>query len=135
MRLFFSIPLTNPLITPFINIRSIYKARERPSRIYSWTALVASQFLIEAPWNIFGSSLLFCSWYWTIGLSNDRAGYTYLMLGIIYPLYYTSFGQAIASLAPTAAVGGLLFSVFFTFVFAFSGVMQPFAQLGWWKWV
>jgi len=61
--------------------------------MYSWTALVTSQILIEIPWNLLGSTLLFLCWYWPVGLHADRAGYTYLMLGIVFPCYYTTIGQ------------------------------------------
>lgn len=113
----------------------IYEARERPSKVYSWTALVTSQFFIELPWNILGSSILFCCWYFTVGFSADRAGYTYLMLGIIFPLYYTTIGQAVTAMSPTADVAALLFSIVFIFILTFDGVLQPYSQLGWWQWM
>ena len=68
-------------------MRTIYEIRERPSRMYSWTALVTSQMLIELPWNIFGSFILFVSWYWTVGFENARAGYTFLILVLAFPAY------------------------------------------------
>lgn len=94
-----SVPLSNQLQGVFIRMRDIYEIRERQSRVYSWTALVTSQLLIELPWNIFGSALLFCSWYWTVGFETSRAGYTYLMLGVVFPFYYTSIAQV--SFSPT----------------------------------
>lgn len=74
-------------------MRSIYEIRERPSRMYSWTALVTSQILVELPWNVLGSFILFITWYWTVGFDNSRAGYTFLMMVIAYPFYYTTFGM------------------------------------------
>jgi ATP-binding cassette subfamily G (WHITE) protein 2 (SNQ2) len=84
--------------------------------MYNWTALVVSQMLVEIPWNILSSSLFFVCWYWTVGFASDRAGYTYLMYGIIFPLYYTTIAQAVAALAPTAVISALLFSALFAFV-------------------
>ncbi|KAF5379148.1 hypothetical protein D9615_006042 [Tricholomella constricta] len=130
-----SVPLSNQLQVPFIATRSIYEIRERPSRMYSWTALVTSQLLIELPWNILGSTLLYFCWFWTVGFSSSRAGYTYLVLGIIYPLYYTTIGQAVAAMSPNAEIAALLFSFLFSFVIMFNGVLQPFSQLGWWRWM
>lgn len=109
-------PLTNQLQVPFIRTRSIYEIRERPSRMYNWTALITSQFLAEIPWNIFGSSLFFLCWFWTVGYSNSRAAYTFLVYAVIFPLYYTSFGQAVASMVPAPELAALLFSVLFSFV-------------------
>ncbi|KAI9065216.1 pleiotropic drug resistance ABC transporter [Trametes sanguinea] len=130
-----SVPLSNQLQVAFIEMRNIYEVRERHSRMYSWTALVTSQILIELPWNILGSSLYFLCWYWTVGFPTDRAGFTYFMLGFWFPLYYTTIGQAVASMAPNAEIAALLFSFLFSFVLTFDGVLQPYRQLGWWQWM
>ncbi|KAF8960414.1 pleiotropic drug resistance ABC transporter [Flammula alnicola] len=130
-----SVPLSNQLQVPFINMRTIYEIRERPSRMYSWSALVASQILIELPWNILGSLILFFTWYWTVGFETSRAGYTFLMIVIVFPSYYTTFGQAVAAMAPSAEIAAVLFSFLFSFVITFNGVLQPFSQLGWWRWM
>ncbi|THH12068.1 hypothetical protein EW145_g234 [Phellinidium pouzarii] len=130
-----SVPLANQLQVVFIEFRDIYEVRERPSRMYSWTALVTSQMLVEAPWNIFGSSVFFLCWYWTVGFDTSRAGYTYLMFGVVYPLYYTTIGQAVAAMAPNAPIASILFGSLFSFVISFNGVLQPFRELGWWQWM
>ncbi|KAJ7852075.1 hypothetical protein B0H14DRAFT_3085739 [Mycena olivaceomarginata] len=100
-----------------------------------WTALLTSAFLSELPWNILGSSLYFLCWYWTVGFESSRAGYTYLMIGVVFPLWYTSFGQAVAAMAPSAEIAAVLFSFLFSFVTTFNGVLQPFRALGWWQWM
>ena len=114
-----SVPLANQLQVPFINTRNIYEIRERPSRMYSWSALVTSQILVEMPWNILGSSLFFLCWFWTVGFPSDRGGYTYLMYGVVFPMYYSTIGQAVAAMSPNAEIAALLFSFFFTFVLTF----------------
>ena len=93
-----SVPLAQQLQVPFIDMRSLYEVRERPSKMYSWTALLTAQILAEVPWNILGSSLFFLCWYWTVGYSSEamRAGYVYLALGVLFPLYYTTIGQVSA---------------------------------------
>jgi ATP-binding cassette, subfamily G (WHITE), member 2, SNQ2 len=111
-----SVPLTNQLQVPFLDMRSVYEIRERPSRMYSWTAMITSQVLTEIPWNILGTSLFFLCWFWTVGFDNDRAGYTYLSFGIIFPLYFTTFGMAVAAMSPNAEIAALLFSFLFSFV-------------------
>jgi ATP-binding cassette subfamily G (WHITE) protein 2 (SNQ2) len=95
-----SVPSASQLMVPFVKTRSIYEIRERPSRMYSWTALLTAQLLVEIPWTILGSTLMFLCWFWTVGFSNDRAGYTFLMLGIVFPIYYTSIGQVSLPLCP-----------------------------------
>jgi ATP-binding cassette, subfamily G (WHITE), member 2, SNQ2 len=121
-----SVPLANQLMVVFINMRSIYEIRERPSRMYSWTALVTSQFLTDLPWNIAGSSLFYLCWYWTVGYDTDRAGYTYLMIGVLFPMYYTSIGQATAAMCPNAEIAAILFSLLFSFVITLC-VFYPFS--------
>ena len=111
-----SVPLASQIQVSFINMRSIYEIRERPSRMYSWLALLTSQILVEIPWNIFGATLFFVSWYWASGFQNDRAGYTYLMFGLIFPIYYTTIGQSIAAMSPSAEIAAILFNVLFSFV-------------------
>ncbi|KZT26095.1 pleiotropic drug resistance ABC transporter [Neolentinus lepideus HHB14362 ss-1] len=130
-----AVPLASQLQVPFIRTRSVYEIRERPSRMYSWTALVTALVSVEIPFNIFGSSLYFLCWYWTVGFPNSRAGYTYLVYAVLFPLYYTSIGQAVAAMSPSADIAAIVFSFLFSFVLTFNGVLQPFRLLGWWKWM
>lgn len=130
-----SVPLANQLQVPFIDMRNVYEIRERPSRMYAWTALVTSQILAEVPWNIVGSSLFFLCWYWTVGFPTSRGGYTYLLYAVVNPVYYTTIGQAVAAMSPNTEIAALLFSFLFSFVVTFNGVLQPFRELGWWRWM
>ncbi|KAG8789944.1 hypothetical protein FRC12_013096 [Ceratobasidium sp. 428] len=130
--------LSNQLQVEFINFRNIYEYREKQSKMYSWIPLVTSSLLVELPFNIFGSAMFYFCWYWTVGLPSDsnRAGYMWLILCICFPLYYTTFSQAVAAMAPNAMISGLLFSFLFSFVLTFNGVMQPYSQLiPFWKWM
>jgi ATP-binding cassette subfamily G (WHITE) protein 2 (SNQ2) len=84
--------------------------------MYSWTALITSQFIVELPYNIFSSSVFFLCWYFAVDFPMSRAGYTYLMMGVLLPLYYTSIGQAMAAMAATVEIAALLFTSMFSFV-------------------
>ncbi|KAJ8519083.1 hypothetical protein ONZ45_g3902 [Pleurotus djamor] len=130
-----SSPLAGQMLVPLIASRDIFEVRESASRTYSWSVLATSQLLVEIPWNILGSTLFFLCWYWTVGFDSDRGGYSYLMFGVLFPCYFTTIALAIASMAPTAAIAGLLFNFLFSFVLTFNGVVQPFSQLGWWQWM
>jgi ATP-binding cassette, subfamily G (WHITE), member 2, SNQ2 len=111
-----SAPLGQQLVVPYVNLWNIYKIRERPSRMYHWSALITSQIMVELPWNILGSSLFFVCWYFTVGFETSRAGYTYLMYGVLFPIYYTTVAQAVASTTQTSEIAGLLYSFIFSFV-------------------
>ena len=95
MSMIISVPLSNQLQVPFIDMRNIYEVRERHSRMYSWTALLTAQIAAEVPWNILGSGIFFLCWYWTVGFESAamRVGYVYLALGVLFPLYYSTVGQ------------------------------------------
>ena len=114
--LILSVPGAQQLQIPFISSRTIYEIRERPSKMYSWSAWVTAQLLVELPWNVFSGTLLFFCWYWTVGYPTDRAGYTFLMLAVLTPFYYTSVGQAMAAMVPTVEIAALLFTSLFSFV-------------------
>jgi len=116
MTLILSVPGAQQLQIPFIASRTIYEIRERPSKMYSWSAWVTAQILVELPWNMFSGVLLFFSWYWTVGYPTERAGYTFLVLVVLTPYYYTTIGQAVAAMAPTVELAALLFTSSFSFV-------------------
>jgi len=114
--LILSVPGAQQLQIPFIASRTVYEIRERPSKMYSWSAWVTAQILVELPWNVFGGVLLFFCWYWTVGFPTDRAGYQFLVFAVLIPAYYTTIGQGAAAMAPTVEIAALLFTLFFTFV-------------------
>ena len=114
--LILTVPGAQQLQIPFIANRTIYEIRERPSKMYSWTAWVTSQILVELPWNMFGGVLLFFCWYWTVGYPSDRAPYTFFIFAVLVPFYYTTIGQAVAAIAPTLEIATLLFTSTFSFV-------------------
>ncbi|GAA5921798.1 hypothetical protein JCM3775_001825 [Rhodotorula graminis] len=123
-------PLSQQLQPKFIGLRSLYNARERPSRMYSWPVFVASAIIVEMPYNIVCGTIFFVCWYWTVGFpyTTDRAGYAYAMY-MVFELYYPTFAQAVASFSPNAMAASVLFSTFFSFVIIFNGVVQPPVQL------
>jgi len=106
------VPVVLQMQVVFIHTRSIYEIRERPSCTYSWTALVAALILSELPFNLIGSTIFYLLWYFLMGLPPDRAGFTFLLMGIVFPCYYTTFGLAVAAMAPNAEVAGNLYNFF-----------------------
>ena len=109
-------PLANQMQGIFFNTRQVYEIRERPSRMYSWTALITAQILGEAPLNVVCSSIYFLLWYWLVGFPSSRAGYSYLMLGVMFPMYLTTFALWVAAMSPNPAIAAQLFGFFFGFV-------------------
>ena len=97
--------------------------------MYSWTAFVAAQILVEIPWSILSSAVFYFCWYWTVGFPNDRAGYSFLMLAVMFPTYYTTIGQAVAAMCPSAEIAGLVFGTLFSFVLSLCVLFSPFSDL------
>ncbi|KAG0701458.1 ABC-2 type transporter-domain-containing protein [Suillus ampliporus] len=129
------IPLVHQLMAVYIDIRMVYEIRERSSRMYDWTALVMSQLAAELPWNMTSSAMFFFCWFWTVGYPTDRAGYTFLIFFVAFPFYYTTLGHGIASMAPSAPVASLYYTTLIIFIMIFDGVIQPFVELNWWRWM
>ncbi|KIY68744.1 hypothetical protein CYLTODRAFT_489562 [Cylindrobasidium torrendii FP15055 ss-10] len=130
-----SLPLGFQIQEPFINMRSVYEIRERPSRMYKWTAFVSAQLVAEIPWNLLGSAFLFLTMYWLVFPGGAGAGYAYLMLGIVYPLYYSSFSMAVAAMVPRADLAAVLAIPLFSLALIFGGVLQPYSEMNWWRWM
>ncbi|KAM0791176.1 hypothetical protein ACM66B_005660 [Microbotryomycetes sp. NB124-2] len=123
-------PLSQQLQPKFLDFRTLYLARERPSRMYNWPTMVFAAIVVEMPWNIFAGTLFFLCWYWTVGFPSEtnRAGYAYFLF-MLFELYYPTFAQFVAAMAPNAMLASVLFATFFSFVIIFNGVVQPYAQL------
>ncbi|KAK4051085.1 ATP-binding cassette transporter snq2 [Microbotryomycetes sp. JL221] len=123
-------PLSQQIQPKYIDLRTLYKARERPSRMYNWPTMVFSAVVVEMPWNIFAGTLFFFTWYWTVGFPSEtnRAGYAYFMF-VLFELYFPTFAQWVAAMAPNAMLASVLFATFFSFVIIFNGVVQPYSQL------
>ncbi|KAG6838733.1 hypothetical protein C0991_009116, partial [Blastosporella zonata] len=43
--------------------------------------------------------------------------------------------MAVTAMVPSPEIAALLFSVLFSFVLTFNGVLQPYRLLGWWQWM
>lgn len=125
MILVFGLSSAQHMLGKFIQSRTVYEIRESPSRMFTWSAFLVSQILIEIPWNTLASSLLFFCWYWTTGFSSSQAGFSYLFYPIVFPLFSTTFGQAIAAISPTAVFGSTLLSVVFSFIVILYALFSP----------
>lgn len=73
-------PLSQQLQPKWVGLRTLYTARERPSRMYNWLTFVFAGIAVEIPWNILCGTLFWASWYWMAGFpkASNRAGYAYM---------------------------------------------------------
>lgn len=124
-------PLIQQLQPKFLAFRSLFKAREANSKIYSWLAFTIASTLVELPYSIVAGTLyFFCWWFGSVGrgASGFASTYTWLML-MAFEVYYIGFGQAIASFSPNDLLASILVPIFFLFVVSFCGVVVPYAAL------
>ncbi|KAL2010264.1 hypothetical protein VTN00DRAFT_6071 [Thermoascus crustaceus] len=56
-------------------------------------------------------------------------GATMWFIFMLYQMYHTSFSQSLAIVAPDAETAAMLTILFYTFILAFTGVVQPLPQL------
>ncbi|BFZ62298.1 Multidrug resistance protein [Saitoella coloradoensis] len=141
MAVVLSTSLINQIQPRFIDMRTLYEVRERPSKMYNWVAFTFAAIIVEIPYNMLAGTLFYACWYLPIGFFRngtggaDRNAYMWLML-MVFEMFFTSFGQAIAAASPNAQTAAIIQTLFFSFVLIFNGVLQPLSQLvGFWHWM
>ncbi|KAF4119572.1 ABC-type branched-chain amino acid transport system, ATPase component [Geosmithia morbida] len=139
MTLTISPPLIQQLQPVLLRSRDIFTSRENKAKIYSWQAWATSIILAEIPYLVVAGAVYFCCWWWGVfgtRVSSFTSGYVFLLV-LLFELYYTSFGQAIASFAPNDLLASLLVPLFFLFIVSFCGVVVPAQQLPtfWREWM
>lgn len=118
----------------FIIQRSLYEARERPSKVYSWKVFMLSQIIVELPWNALMAVIMYFCWYYPIGLYRnaiptdtvtERGALMFLFL-LMFMLFTGTFSTFIVAGFETAEAGGNLANLMFTLCLIFCGVLaQP----------
>lgn len=111
MTLTISPPLIQQLQPRYLNLRNIYKSRERNSKIYSWFAFTTAAVLPELPWSFVAGTIYWCCWYWATWFPRDTYTSVSVWLFVsLFEVYYVSFGQMIASFAPNELLASILVS-------------------------
>ena len=122
--------IVNGVVPKFFLARSLWEARELPSRIYGWAAFCTACVVTEIPAAIVGGTVYFCLFYFPAGLPTaaPTAGYVYLMT-LLFFLFQASWGQWITAFAPSFTVISNVLPFFFVMFSLFNGVVVPYAQL------
>ena len=83
--------IINSVVPKFYQNRSLWEAREMPSRIYNWVAFCTANVVTEVPIAILGAVIYWVLWYLPTGLPTDSstAGYVFLMT-ILFFLFQAS---------------------------------------------
>lgn len=114
----------------FISNRSLYLARESPSRTYTWVTFCTSQILPELPFALVGGVIFYIIFYFLVGFPLDAkpAGYTFLMT-ILFHLFATSWGQWIAAMSLDSIIAANLMPLFIIMCELFNGILRTHEQM------
>ncbi|KAL4895766.1 ABC-2 type transporter-domain-containing protein [Aspergillus ambiguus] len=123
--------LVQQIMPNFCTQRSLYEARERPSKTYSWQAFMTANIIVELPWNTLMSVLIFVCWYYPIGLYRnaektdavtERGGLMWLLIWS-FLMFTSTFAHMIIAGIELAETGGNLANLLFSLCLIFCGVL------------
>ena len=129
--------LVSQAMPQFVIQRSLYEARERPSKVYSWKVFVLSQIIVELTWNSLMAAIMFFCWYYPIGLYRnaiptdsvaERGGLMFLFL-LAYLLFTGTLTHFCIAGLDSAEGGAQLAQLMFILSLIFCGVLVSPSQL------
>ncbi|KAJ5917297.1 ABC multidrug transporter C [Penicillium verhagenii] len=129
--------LVQQIMPHFCTQRSLYEVRERPSKTYSWQAFMASNIIVELPWNTLAAVLIFVCWYYPIGLYRNaeptdavhERGALMFLLVWSFLLFTSTFAHMIIAGIELAETGGNLANLFFSLCLIFCGVLATPSEM------
>ncbi|KAL4953269.1 ABC-2 type transporter-domain-containing protein [Aspergillus filifer] len=133
--------LVQQIMPNFVTQRAIYEVRERPSKMYSWRVFMASNIIVELPWNLLVAILMFFCWYYPVGLYrnaeptdavHERGGLMFLFL-LTFLWFTSTFAHMVIAGVENAETGGNIANLIFALLLLFCGVVStPEAMPGFW---
>ena len=121
--------LVQQIMPNFIIQRSIFEVRERPSKMYSWKVFMASNIIVELPWNTLVAVLMFFCWYYPVGLYQnaeptdavaERGALMFLYL-LMFLLFTSTFSHMVVAGVENAETGGNIANLLFSLLLLFCG--------------
>ncbi|GKU06978.1 unnamed protein product [Fusarium langsethiae] len=129
------------MLPDYVAQRTMYEARERPSKTYSWKAFMVSTILVEAAWNSLMAVLSFICWYFPTGLyrngyaadAADSRNATVFLFVWMFFMFTSTFAHMIIAGFETAEVAGGLVTLMMIMMFSFCGILATPEDLpGFW---
>ena len=121
--------LVQQIMPNFVTQRAIYEVRERPSKMYSWRVFMASNILVELPWNLLVATLMFLCWYYPVGLYrnaeptdavHERGALMFLFL-VAFLWFTSTFAHMVIAGVDNAETGGNIANLIFALLLLFCG--------------
>jgi ATP-binding cassette subfamily G (WHITE) protein 2 (PDR) len=110
----------------FVIQRSLFEARKRPSKAYSWVAFIFANIIVEIPYQVLLAVLTWAAWYYPVfGTHNtsEESGVMLLFL-IEFMVFCSTFGQMVVAALPDAKTAGNVVTLLFSMMLTFNGVLQ-----------
>ncbi|KAL2831875.1 ABC-2 type transporter-domain-containing protein [Aspergillus pseudoustus] len=123
--------LVQQIMPNFVTQRSLYEARERPSKGYSWQAFMCSNIVVELPWNTLMAAIIYFCWYYPIGLYNnasqtdsttEKGGLMFLLIWV-FLLFTSTFSHMVIAGIELPETGGNIATMLFSLCLVFCGVL------------
>ncbi|KAL6358887.1 hypothetical protein LRP88_09080 [Fusarium phalaenopsidis] len=133
--------IVQQMLPDFVAQRTMYEARERPSKTYSWKAFLVSTILVEAAWNSLMAVLSFVCWYFPTGMYRngyatdavDARNVTMFLHVWMFFMFTSTFAHMIIAGFETAEVAGGLVTLIMIMIFSFCGILASPEDLpGFW---
>ncbi|KAF3912490.1 hypothetical protein ABW20_dc0105898 [Dactylellina cionopaga] len=129
--LFVVIAVILQTIPIFAIARTVYEAKERQSKTYSWQVFILSNIAIELAWNSLMAVLCFFVWYYPIGLYKNaeytdtmhtRGVLAILLVWVIY-LFAGSFAIMMIAGMDSPDIASALTNLLAIMMYAFCGIL------------
>ncbi|KAE8154043.1 ABC-2 type transporter-domain-containing protein [Aspergillus avenaceus] len=139
--LFIVIQLIMQIIPAFVIQRTLYEARERQSKTYSWQAFLLTNIVIELVWNSVMAILCFLVWFYPVGLyrngqytdtEHSRSTLVFLFIWVTF-LFASSLAHMLIAGISSDELASSLSNIISIMMYAFCGILAgPDALPGFW---
>ncbi|OJI99476.1 hypothetical protein ASPVEDRAFT_60490 [Aspergillus versicolor CBS 583.65] len=139
--LFIFSQVVEQILPMFVSQRTLYEARERPAKAYSWVVFLAANIIVELAWNSLMAIFSFLFWYFPLALYRNAEwtdavhsrGITVCLHMWIFFAFTSTFANMLIAGIETEQVAGAFLNFFFNIMFAFAGVLAGPTELpGFW---
>ncbi|KIX92790.1 uncharacterized protein Z520_11453 [Fonsecaea multimorphosa CBS 102226] len=127
--------VANQIMSRFLPQRALFEVRESPSKMYCWPVFLLANILVEIPYQICISVVVWACWYFPIfGLDHDSATRALMWAFCLqFLLFGSTWAQMLIFTMPSTETAAALSTILFTLTLQFNGVLQPPSALpGFW---
>lgn len=133
--------LIQQIMPNFVVQRSLYEARERPSKTYSWKAFMLSNLIVEVPWQALMAVGVFFTYYYPVGLYHNaeptgavtERGVLFFLFCLSFLLFTSTFSTMIVAAMDLAETASNIAQLMFSLTLIFCGVLVTSSTLpGFW---